>query len=63
MKYIISEALTGDIVKVYHDLEDAVGNEYFYFKHLVESQKQTYREGSVVYSVAQDDLKIEVTPA
>lgn len=63
MKYIISEALTGDIIKVYHDLEDAVGNEYFYFKHLVDSQKQTYRENSIVYSITQDDLNLETTSA
>ena len=61
MKYIISEALTGDIVKVYRDVEDAVGNDYFYFKHLIDTCKQTYREGDVVYTISQDDLKTEST--
>ena len=55
MKYVISEATTGDIIKVYSDIEDSIGGEYFYFKHLVDTQKKNYKDGNRVYAVIEDD--------
>jgi hypothetical protein len=58
MKYVISEVTTGDIIKVYHDYEDAFGSDYFYFKHLVDTNKKTYTDNNRVYSITDDNEKV-----
>ena len=55
MKYIISEVTGGDISKVYHNIDDAVGSDYFYFKHLVDSQKKSYKDNDKIYTITEDD--------
>jgi len=42
MKYIIKELQSGVIIGIYYDIEDLVGNDYYYFRHLVVSDKSEY---------------------
>jgi hypothetical protein len=55
MKYVISEATTGEIIKIYHDIDDVVGNDYFYFKHLTETKKKSYKDGERVLTITEDE--------
>jgi len=55
MKYVISEATTGEIIKIYNDIDDAIGTDYFYFKHLQESKKKSYKDDSKVFTITEDE--------
>ena len=55
MRYVISEATTGEVIKVYSELEDAIGSDYFYFKHLADSKKKSYKDGDKVFTITEDD--------
>lgn len=62
IKYIISEISTNSVLGIYTDIEDLVGNDYFFFQHLLQIDKKEYKDASVdrIYTIVKEDENYDV---
>jgi hypothetical protein len=44
LKYVVTELGSGALVSVHSSIEDAVGNDYYYFQYLEQNEKKEYRD-------------------
>ena len=62
IKYIISEISKNSVLGIYTNIEDLVGNDYFFFQHLLQIDKKEYKDASVdrIYTIVKEDENYDV---
>ncbi len=62
LKYVVTELSTGSLISVHNNVDEAVGNDYYYFQYLEQHNKKEYKDSynDKLYSIVSEGEEFNI---